>query len=77
MTDKKNEGIKTKQDRWAEKNGYISKSYKLKAKTVQRFAEACDKCDVSYSEKLQELMDDFIKDVGIEKKEEVDHEETG
>lgn len=35
------------QDRWNEKAGLISKSYKLKRELTEEFAEACDSAGVS------------------------------
>lgn len=56
------ESIKKKerpQDRWNRKAGYISKSYKLKKVTADRFAEACKAAGVSQAGTLTKLMNEF------------------
>ena len=45
------------------KAGWMSKSYKLKADLVERFAEACEKEKVSQARKLSEMMERYIKEV--------------
>lgn len=49
------------QDKWNEKAGLISKSYKLKRELVDEFAEACDKAGVSQAGQLSKMMREFIK----------------
>ena len=49
------------QERWQKKAGYISKAYKLKQETVEKFAEACKKANVSQAAQIRELMENFIK----------------
>jgi len=50
----------TPQDRWQQKNGYISKSFKLKKDLVEEFKKACDNANRSQAEVLTELMRNFI-----------------
>ncbi len=47
------------QDVWSAKNGYISKSYKLKKDVVEEFKEACDRVGVSQASQLTKLMKEF------------------
>ncbi len=54
---------KRRQDKWDEKNGLISKTYKLKKDTVYAFKEACEKAEVSQSKQLMAMMNEFIKKV--------------
>lgn len=49
------------QDKWNEKAGYISKSYKLKKDMVDAFAEACDKVGVSQAGQITKMMKEFIE----------------
>lgn len=51
------------QDKWNEKAGYISKSYKLKKELVEQFASSCDKTGVSQAGQLSKLMQSFIDSV--------------
>lgn len=46
--------------KYQQKIGLISKSYKLKQELVERFAAACDKAGVSQAAKISELMEQFI-----------------
>lgn len=46
--------------KYAEKAGWISKSYKLKKELVEEFAEACQSAGVSQAAKLSEFMREFI-----------------
>jgi len=46
--------------KWAEKVGVASKSYKLKKKTVEEFADACEKAGVSQAGQLTKMMNEFI-----------------
>lgn len=48
------------QNRWNRKNGYISKSYKLKDTTVKAFADACDRAGVS---QLTKMMLEFVEQI--------------
>lgn len=54
---------KTKQQRYDEKNGLISKSYKLSKSITDKFKIACAKVNISQSKKLEELMCRFIEEV--------------
>lgn len=49
------------QDKWNEKAGLISKSYKLKKQTVDDFADTCKKVGVSQSAQLTKMMNEFIQ----------------
>ena len=49
------------QERWQKKAGYISKAYKLKQETVDKFAEACKKANTSQAAQIKILMEDFIE----------------
>lgn len=51
------------QDKWNEKAGYVSKSYKLKRDVVEAYAAACDKAGVSLASQLTKLMQYFIDSV--------------
>lgn len=50
------------QDRWNEKAGYVSKSYKLKRDVVEEFKEACDRAGVSQAAQLTAMMKAFAKE---------------
>ena len=52
-----------RQDRWNERNGYISKSYKLHSDLVKEFAEACNIAGISQKRQLEKMMSEFISDV--------------
>ena len=54
------------QERYALKNGLISKSYKISRETAEAFQEACRKTGVSMSTQLTIMMEDFIKQVNRE-----------
>ena len=47
---------KRPQDRWNEKAGLISKSYKLKRNLTEEFAEACDSAGVSQAGQISKMM---------------------
>lgn len=47
--------------KYQEKVGLISKTYKLKRETVERFAKSCEAAGVSQSAQLSKMMEDFIK----------------
>lgn len=51
------------QDRWNEKAGLISKSYKLKREVVEEFKVACDKAGVSQASQITKMMQEFINSV--------------
>lgn len=48
-------------EKYAEKVGLISKSYKLKKKVVDEFAIACAKAGTSQASQLTKMMNDFIE----------------
>lgn len=54
---------KRPQDKWNEKAGLISKSYKLKKELVADFAEACEAAGVSQAGQLSRLMREYIESV--------------
>ena len=54
---------KRPQDRWNEKAGLISKSYKLKKELTEEFAEACESAGVSQAGQISKMMRAFIKDI--------------
>lgn len=49
------------QDRWDEKNGYISKSFRMYRKTADEFKAACEKSGVSQSGQIVKMMQEFIE----------------
>ena len=51
---------KRAQDRWNEKNGYISKSFRMDRSLAEEFKQACDSVGVSQAETIQQLMREFI-----------------
>lgn len=53
---------KRPQDRWNEKAGLISKSYKLKRELTEQFAVACDRAGVSQAGQITKMMQAFIED---------------
>ncbi len=56
---------KRPQDKWNEKAGLISKSYKLKRELTEEFALACDAAGVSQAGQISRMMREFIKQVKI------------
>ncbi len=52
------------QDRWNEKAGLVSKSYKLKKGLTEDFAAACRKAGVSQAGQISKMMKQFIEEVG-------------
>ncbi len=46
--------------RYQEKNGLISKSYKLKRELTNQFKEACERAGVSQAEQIAKMMKQFI-----------------
>ena len=50
------------QDAWNERNGLVSKTYKLQKVIADQFAEACEKAGVSKKSQLEKMMMQFIKD---------------
>lgn len=51
------------QDRWNEKAGLISKSYKLRRELTEEFATACDVAGVSQAGQISKMMRQFIDEV--------------
>ena len=52
------------QDKWNEKAGYTSKSYKLKKDIVEQFKRACEKQGVSQASQISYFMKSFIEQSG-------------
>lgn len=48
-------------ERYQQKAGYISKSYKLKREIVEKFAEACDHSGVSQAAQLTSMMESYVR----------------
>ena len=55
------ENKKRPQDKWNEKNGYISKSYRMRKELADEFKQVCDAVGVSQSGQIVKMMTDFIK----------------
>ena len=51
---------KRPQDRWNEKNGLVSVSYKLTKSIADDFSETCLKLGVSKKSQLEKMMVDFV-----------------
>ncbi|MBP3490098.1 MAG: hypothetical protein J6K53_17160 [Roseburia sp.] len=51
------------QDRWNERAGLISKSYKLKRNLTEEFAAACDIAGVSQAGQISKMMRAFIDEI--------------
>lgn len=49
------------QEAYAERNGLISKTYKLNKELVDEFKATCEANGVSQASKLQELMQEYIR----------------
>lgn len=56
MTEKK----QRPQDRWNEKAGYISKSFKMYRATAEAFKAACEQAGVTQSQQIVKMMQAFI-----------------
>ena len=52
--------------RYQDKAGWVSKSYKLKKKNVEEFARACEKEGVSQAGQLTKMMKEYIERVSKE-----------
>ncbi|MBQ7827979.1 MAG: hypothetical protein IJ386_06915 [Clostridia bacterium] len=61
MSDKKSTYEKTPQDRYHDRVGLISKSYKLKKEVVEAFAEKCKENGVSQASAITGFMLDYIR----------------
>lgn len=53
---------KRPQDVWNEKNGLVSKSYKLQKEIADQFDETCKRLGKSKKSQLEKMMMDFIKE---------------
>lgn len=49
------------QDKWDEKAGVVSKTYKVNKKTAEEFKETCKKKGVSMGPQLTKMMQEFIE----------------
>lgn len=58
-----------KQDRWNEKMGHISKSYKLNRSVVEAFANACEHDNTSQSSKLTAMLMDYS--ISVERRDNI------
>ena len=54
------------QDKWDEKAGVISKTYKVNKKVAEEFQAACKKSGVAMGTQLTKLMNEFIEKVNEE-----------
>lgn len=54
------------QDRWDEKAGVISKTYKVNRKVAEEFQIACKKSGVAMGTQLTKMMNEFIIQVNEE-----------
>lgn len=50
----------TPQERWAKKNKYITKGFKMYKSQAEEFAKACDKAGRAQSAVIVELIQKFI-----------------
>lgn len=48
------------QERWSQKNGYITKGFKMYRSLANDFKDACDKAGKTQAEVIQKLMRDYI-----------------
>lgn len=48
--------------KYEKKNGWVSKSYKLKKEIVDEYADACKKVGVSAAGQLTKMMKEFIEE---------------
>ena len=62
MSENKSTYEKTPQDRYHERIGLISKSYKLKKEVVDAFAEKCREKGVSQASVITEFMQKFTSE---------------
>lgn len=54
------------QDKWDEKAGMISKTYKVNKDTAERFQQACKTKGISMSKQLTKMMNEYIEAVNKE-----------
>ena len=60
--------------RYQDKAGWMSKSYKMKRETVEAFADACNKAGVSQAGQLMKMMREFIEEVNRTDNEKREHQ---
>lgn len=51
------------QDKWDEKAGVISKTYKVNKKVAEEFQAACKKSSIAMGTQLTKMMKEFVKHV--------------
>lgn len=56
------------QDKWNEKNGLVSRTYKLNKEIADKFDEACKTAGKSKKSQLERMMQEFIYDVELDVK---------
>lgn len=54
---------KRPQDAWNDRNGLVSKTYKLQKEIADDFAAACEAAGVSKKSQLEKMMLAFIEDI--------------
>ena len=54
------------QDAWNERNGLVSRSYKLRKEIADAFADACEKAGVSKKSQLEKMMMEFANKIKAE-----------
>lgn len=53
---------KRRQDTWNERNGLVSRSYKLQKEIADNFKTTCEKVGISQKQQLETMMMDFIRE---------------
>ena len=53
---------KRRQDEWNERNGLVSRSYKLQKEIADEFKTTCEKVGVSQKKQLETMMMQFIEE---------------
>ena len=48
--------------KWNEKNGLVSKSYKLQKEIADAFSETCERVGVSQKSQIEKMMMQFVKE---------------
>lgn len=61
-----NKKKKRPQDKWDEKAGVVSKTYKVDRKAAEEFQVACKKSSVAMGTQLTKMMKEFIEQVNEE-----------
>lgn len=51
------------QDKWDEKAGVVSKTYKVNKKVAEEFQVVCKKVGIGMGPQLTKMMEEFIKEV--------------